>query len=126
RNLAVTALARRAASNAGSGLQEPARLAMGAPEFRHEIAQGAHALDRYCVVNRSTDAAQRAMTLQCEEAGLVGLRDEHRFQRSIVQVEDHVHPRARPRIDAVVVITSGIVNGGIQELRFGAIASLHL
>src|SRR5688500_5276569 len=55
------------------------RVATSAPaagEVRHEVDQRLHALDRHRVVDRGAHAAQRAMALQADEAGGVGLGQE--------------------------------------------------
>src|SRR5579875_2047947 len=68
----MAALASRAASNGVlMASRESARSSMPLRKIGHEIAQGTHRLERRRVVDRRAHAADRAVALQRQQAGVL-------------------------------------------------------
>src|SRR4051812_4403273 len=91
-------------------------------EVAHEPRQCGDTGLGHRVVDRSTHAAERAMSLQRNQPGGLRLGEESLVECSVMQEERYVHARTHRRIDFIAVETAGAVDRRVQQRRLARIA----
>src|SRR5690606_9201351 len=98
----------RTAARSGFAAEPPpspwsSLLAMSTLEIGHVIDQRLHPGQRHRVVDGRAHAADHAMPLEADQAGLARFDKEGLVERGVGQEERHVHARAHGRLDLVAV-----------------------
>src|SRR5690606_10729345 len=102
------------------------RSAMAVLEPAHVIDQRLHALERHRVVERGTHAAQHAMALEADQAGLARAIEEAAVECRIGQEERYVHARTHARVDLVAIEAARAVDRLVEQPGLGIAATIEL
>src|SRR5256714_883156 len=100
-------------------------LAAGALELAHEGNQGLHGFQRDGVVEGNAHATYGTVTGGADESGAFRLFGELLFDGFVAAgyTEDDIHARARCFLDGTRVVASAGIDGVVEQLGFGFVAS---